>query len=117
MRFRLTRFITHPEIPTAVGAAAAKDSREAIMQLRARINVWVLACLAFGLAVTLSLSAGSRRTILQLFASAPTVEQCSGIPADAERLKCFDQAALSLRTSPAKGGIAPPLFEPTTTPR
>ncbi|HEY0568183.1 MAG TPA: hypothetical protein VGD13_08685 [Xanthobacteraceae bacterium] len=65
-------------------------------------------------AVTLSLSAGSWRTILQLFAAAPTVEQCAGIPADTEGLKCFDQAALSLRTSPAKGGIAPPLFEPIT---
>jgi hypothetical protein len=41
----------------------------------------------------------------------PTLEHCSTVMDAARRLACYDQAATRNQAPPAKGGIAPPLFQ------
>ena len=37
----------------------------------------------------------------------PTIAQCTALPADAERLACFDELSKQARRPPAKGANAP----------
>jgi hypothetical protein len=98
------------ENPTRFTPLRTRKSNE---RRRAESTLWIAGVVALLLTLFAATAPGPWKALSDFISAEPrpTLEHCSTVIDMARRLACYDQAAAQNQAPPAKGGIAPPLFQ------